>query len=162
MQEFSIIEALEDELDGCADVIRRSFLTVAEEFGFTEEAVPTNGAFIKTARLIAERQKGIKMFVLTENDKVIGFMQLEKAAEGTYYLEKLSVLPEFRHSGYGKALLDFAVDKVRALGGIKIGIAIIEENTKLKNWYSAYGFMHVGIKNFDNLPFTAGFMELKI
>lgn len=40
-----------------------SFLTVAEEFGLTEENCSTNGAFIKRERLVFEREKGNLMFV---------------------------------------------------------------------------------------------------
>lgn len=150
------------ELDECAGVIRREFGTVAEEFGLTAENVPTNGAFLKTERLLAEREKGFLQYGLLYDGAVIGYMQLEKAGEGTYYLEKLAVLPEHRHKGCGRRLLDFAQVKVRALDGRKIGITIIEENTRLKDWYAAYGFTHTGTKRYDHLPFTVGFMEIHI
>lgn len=74
-----IRQVRDGELDICADVIRRGFITVAKDFGLTIENVPTNGAFIKTERLIADREKGNQMFVQTENDTIVGFMQLEKA-----------------------------------------------------------------------------------
>ncbi len=152
-------EVCDDELDICADVIRRGFMTVAKDFELTIEKVPTNGAFIKTERLIADREKGNRMFALVENDTIVGFMQLEKADEDKFYLQKISVLPECRHRGYGKKLLEFANEKVRELGGHKIDIAIIEENEQLKTWYIQNGFTHTGTKKFDHLPFTAGFME---
>ncbi len=158
-----IIRKMEDqELDTCADVIRRGFLTVAEAFNLTEEKVPTNGAYIKTDRLIADKQKGNSMHVLESDGTVVGFMQLEKANDATYYLEKITVLPEFRHRGFGSALLDYAVAQVKAMGGEKIGIAIIEENEQLKNWYLEYGFKPTGTRKFEHLPFTVGFMELAL
>jgi ribosomal protein S18 acetylase RimI-like enzyme len=160
--ELVIREVTAGELDACAGVIRRAFLTVAEEFGLTPENAPTNGAFLKTERLVTEREKGFLQYGLFSGDDVIGYMQLEKAGGGTYYVEKLAVLPEKRHVGCGRRLLDFAASKVRALGGRKIGIAIIEENTRLKNWYAAYGFVHTGTKKYDHLPFTVGFMELAL
>jgi ribosomal protein S18 acetylase RimI-like enzyme len=150
------------ELDECAAVIRRAFGTVAEEFGLTAENVPTNGAFLKAERLLAERDKGFLQYGLLHDGAVIGYMQLEKAGEGTYYLEKLAVLPEHRHKGCGRQLLDFAKVKVRALDGKKIGITIIEENSRLKDWYAAYGFTHTGTKRYDHLPFTVGFMEMHL
>lgn len=162
MDKYLIKEVRNEELDICADVIRRGFQTVAKDFGLTAENVPTNGAFIKTERLAADKEKGNQMFVLTENDIIVGFMQLEKADDDKYYLQKISVIPECRHHGYGKELLQFANEKVRALGGKKIEIAIIEENEQLKMWYIHNGFTHTGIKKFDHLPFTVGFMELYI
>jgi ribosomal protein S18 acetylase RimI-like enzyme len=143
-------------------VIRRGFLTVADDFGLTEEKVPTNGAFIKTERLEADRAKGNLMYALTEADAIVGFMQLEKANETTFYLEKISVLPEYRHNGYGTELLHFAKAKVKALGASKLGIAIIEENTVLKDWYIKNGFTPTGTKKFEHLPFTVGFLEINI
>lgn len=160
--ETLIREVRENELDLCADVIRRGFITVAKDFGLTIDNVPTNGAFINTERLIADKDKGNQMFVLTEDDTIVGFMQLEKADEEKYYLQKISVIPDCRHQGFGKQLLIFANDKVKALGGRKIEIAIIEENTQLKNWYIQNGFTHTGTRKFDHLPFTVGFMELYI
>ena len=157
-----IREVRADELEQCAAVIRRSFTTVAEDFGLTEEKVPTNGAFIKVERLTAERAKGLLQYALAEQDVIIGFVQLEKAGEETYYLEKLAVVPERRHAGYGKDLMDFAKDKVRTLGGSKIGITIIEENKRLKSWYLKNGYAHTGTKKFEHLPFTVGFMELRL
>jgi ribosomal protein S18 acetylase RimI-like enzyme len=157
-----IREMGEHELEACADVIRRSFGTVADEFGLTVENCPSNGAFIRTARLRSDRLKGNRMFVLTDGDVVVGFMQLEKADAGTYYLEKLAVVPESRHLGYGKQLLAFTTETVRALGGGRIGIAIIEENTRLKDWYAENGYVHTGTKVFPHLPFTVGFMQLEL
>ncbi|MPN36714.1 hypothetical protein SDC9_184224 [bioreactor metagenome] len=56
-------------------------------------------------------------------------------------------------------LIDYAKEKVRAFGGQKITIGIIEENTRLMNWYTANGFVHTGTRKFNHLPFTVGFME---
>jgi ribosomal protein S18 acetylase RimI-like enzyme len=93
---------------------------------------------------------------------MVGFMQLEKKSIEKYILEKFTVLPEYRHYGYGKSLLDFACNKAKELGGKKILIGIIEDNKVLKQWYITNGFIHVGTRNFDSLPFTVGFMEKEI
>lgn len=162
MDKSFIREARVDELDICADVIRRGFGTVAEDFGLTVENVPTFGAFMTTERLETDKENGKILFALTENDEIVGFMQIEKADEDKYYLQKIAVIPERRHCGYGKELLKFANDKVKALGGKKIEIAIIEENERLKKWYIQNGFAHTGTKKYDHLPFTAGFLELYI
>ena len=78
---------------------------------------------------------------------------------GTYEMNNVSVLPEWRHYGYGKKLLDFCKIKVKELGGSKITIGIVEENTVLKDWYIANGFVYTGTKKFDHLPLTVGFMD---
>ena len=78
-----------------------------------------------------------------------------------YELNKLSVLPEWRHCGYGKKLLDFCKAKAREFGGNKITLDIIEENTRLKDWYIANRFISTGTNKFEHLPFTTGYMEYK-
>ena len=102
---------------------------------------------------------GWHMFALFSGDKIIGYVSLSKEDDNTFELHNLAVLPELRHNGYGKMLLDYAKDKVKSLGGSKIKIGIIEESTILKNWYIANGFVHTGMKKFDHLPFTSGYLE---
>ena len=159
---YVIREIEEHELEECTSVIREGFLTVANEFGITRENAPTNGAFMQTERLAEDRAKGNLMYKVTKESKIIGFMQLEKSTPGLYYLQKLVVLPDYRHMGIGKALLDFATEKVVQWEGNKISIGIVEENTVLKNWYLSYGFEPTGVRKFEHLPFTVGFMELKL
>jgi ribosomal protein S18 acetylase RimI-like enzyme len=159
---YEMKEILEQDLEECAEVIRQGFSTVAKDFGLTLENCPTNGAFIKKERLEAEREKGHLMYGMTDGSQIIGFMQLEKNNEELYFLQKLVVLPDFRHLGLGKKLLDYTKEQVEQLGGKRISISIIEENTVLKNWYLAYGFQVTGTRKFEHLPFTVGFMELMI
>lgn len=150
------------QLERCAEVIRESFMTVAKDFGLTAENCPTNGAFIKTERLIADMDRGNRMFGLFEGGEMAGFMQLEDKGDGNVILEKLAVLPPRRHQGYGKMLLDYAAETARVMGGKKILAAIIEENAVLKQWYLSNGFVHTGTKVFTHLPFTVGFLEAEI
>ena len=90
---------------------------------------------------------------------MIGYMSLSKESDDAFELHNLAVLPEYRHNGFGKLLLDHAKDVVKASGGNVIKIGIIEESTVLKNWYIANGFVHAGTKKFDHLPFTSGYLE---
>ena len=159
---YTIREILEQELEECASVIRAGFLTVAEEFGITRENVPTNGAFIQKERLFEERAKGHIMYAAVQGSKIIGYMQLEKSNPELYFLQKLVVLPQYRHCGVGRALLDYAKEKVTEWEGNKISIGIIEENTVLKNWYLSSGFETTATRKFEHLPFTVGFMELSL
>ena len=107
----------------------------------------------------AQMNWGWHMFALCHEEKIIGYMSLSKEGDGAFELHNLAVLPEFRHIGYGKILLDYAKDKVKSLGGSKIKIGIIEESTVLKNWYIANGFIHTGAEKFNHLPFTSGYLE---
>ena len=92
----------------------------------------------------------------------IGFVAIEKASDEFYYMEKLAVLPEYRHRGFGKKLMDFVSDYVKAKNGKKISIGIINENSRLKTWYQAYGFEETGLYQFEHLPFVVCFMEKEV
>jgi ribosomal protein S18 acetylase RimI-like enzyme len=150
------------EVEQCVDVIRQGFGTVASDFGLTVENCPTNGAFMNTDRLKADINKGKLMYVLCEADKIVGFMELEKIDSNKFELQKITVLPKFRHHGYGREMLDFAKEKVAELGGSYITIGIIEENTTLKEWYIKNGFIHNGTHVFNHLPFTVGYLFYEI
>jgi len=104
------------------------------------------------------------MYGLFENERLVGYASVSKVkdTDNVYELHNLTVLPDYRHKGYGKQLLDFCKAKVKELGGVKINIGITEENTVLKNWYTANGFIHTGTKKFDHMPITVGFMEWEV
>lgn len=162
MTDYFIRRVRYDELDSCADVIRRSFDTVAKEFGLTAENCPTNGAFLKTERLVAEMNQGAYLYGLYCTGALIGFMGLKDKGEGAFELEKLAVLPAYRHNGGGEKLLAYACGEAANMGANRIQIGIIEENTRLKAWYLNHGFAHTGTACFAHLPFTVGFMEKKL
>ena len=158
---ISIIKVTKDNLPECLDVIHQSFATVADEFGLTKENCPKHTSFIPLSYLETQMKWGWLMFGLYTDKRIIGYMSLSKEADKAYELHNLAILPEFRHNGFGKQLLDHAKETVRSLGGSKIKIGIIEESTVLKNWYITNGFEHVGTKKFDHLPFTSGYLEWK-
>ncbi len=92
----------------------------------------------------------------------VGCVGVEEAEESSYWFKKLAVLPEYRHKGYGKALVDFVFDYAKECGGERISIGIIDENHILKNWYLEYGFEEVEKKTFIHLPFTVCYMMKEI
>jgi ribosomal protein S18 acetylase RimI-like enzyme len=97
----------EEDLAESIRIIRDSFITVARDFNLTEENCPSNPAFISMKKLKELQSKGVKFFGLFTNDRQSGFVAIEKASESLFYMEKLAVLPEFRHAGSGKKLMDF-------------------------------------------------------
>ena len=157
-----IIPLTAERLPEYADVIRKSFATVAKDFGWTRENCPGHTSFIADERLESKLKSGYYPFGFCIGDKIIGFASLTDMSGGVFELNDVSVLPKYRHYGYGKKLLDFCKARVRELGGDKITIGIVEENTVLKEWYAANGFVHTGTRIFEHLPFTVGFMEWRV
>ncbi|MBS5724463.1 MAG: GNAT family N-acetyltransferase [Clostridiales bacterium] len=156
-----IYEVEKDELPECLEVIHQSFKTVADMFGLTRENCPKHTSFIPLSFLESQLNWGWHMYALYAEKKIIGYMSLSKEGENAFELHNLAVLPEHRHNGFGKLLLDHAKEVVKSLDGNIIKIGIIEESAVLKNWYIANGFVHTGTEKFDHLPFTSGYLEWK-
>jgi len=151
-----------EQLVTSIQVIRDSFKTVAAEFGLTEQNCPTHPSFITPDRLNDLKSKGGLFFGLFTSGQQIGFVAIEKADMELYYIEKLAVLPGYRHLGHGKTLVRFAQNYIRNNGGRKISITVIDEHTVLKKWYQELGFSEIDTKTFPHLPFTVCFMEMEL
>ena len=152
----------EEQLNICLDIIRSSFMTVAEEFGITKNNCPSHTAFMTIDKLEKQFNDGRPMFLFYQDANPVGYFFLAKCSDDEWELNNLAVLPEYRHLGIGKAMVDYAVAVVKNYGGNKISIGIIEENILLKNWYLKLGFTHISTRKFEHLPFTVGFMELNL
>lgn len=151
-----------EQLNICLEIIRNSFITVAEEFGLTENNCPSHTAFMTIDKLEKQFDDGRPMFLFYQDANLVGYFSLAKCSDDEWELNNLAVLPEYRHLGIGKALVDYAISTVKNHGGNKISIGIIEENSTLKNWYLKLGFNHISTRKFEHLPFTVGLMELNL
>ena len=144
----------EEEIPVCVALIRRSFGTVAEEFGFTEENAPRYTAFATTAERLNWHLHGEKrpMYVYENENGEINECELNN----------LCVAPEHRHGKVGEALLLHAYETAKESGCQVMHIGIVEENVKLRQWYEKHGAVHLGMKKYDFFPFTCGYMEKRL
>ena len=151
----------EEDVSAVLKVLNLSHGTIARDFNFTKEDNPTNNAFIDEKTLREQLKNGIALYGLKMENRLVGCIAIEKSKReiDTYYIEKVSVLPEFRHQGIGVRLMDFATDKIKNAGGKIISIALIDSNSKLKKWYLSQGFVETGFKDFEHLPFRVCFMR---
>ena len=145
-----------------ADVIRRSFSTVASELNLTRDNCPYHPAFVTDEELMELFKDGYYPFGYFSNGKMIGFSSIKVISGSTYGINHVSVLPEYRNAGLGQSLLDYCITKVRDLGGNKIIIEIVEDCAGIGAWYAANGFVHMGFQKYEHLPITLGNMELKL
>ena len=154
-----------EELKSSVPVIQKSFYTVADELGLTVQNCPTNPAFLEESDLLKRKEKNnVSMYGLFNECDQIGFVALERPSPDStvFYLERLAVLPEYRHKGYGRLLMDYAFEIVKKNDCEKISIGIINENVRLKNWYVDYGFKELEIKQYPHLPFDVCFLEKEV
>ncbi len=143
------------------EIIVRSFSTVAKEYGITKKNCPNHTSFTTVKKLKKQFKSKQDMLLYVKDNKYIGYFSIKNKDNGIYEITNLCVLPEFRHCSAGKEMVEYAKDHVKNnLSGTKICIGIIDENIILKDWYDNLGFTYTGNKKFENMPFTAGFMEL--
>lgn len=151
-----------EQLNICLDIIQMSFLTVANDFGLTEENCPNHTAFMPIDKLIKQYEGGTNMFLYQHNGEYVGYFSLVNNGKSVE-LNNLSVLPEYRHLGIGKEMIEYAKNYATTnTGASNMTIGIIEDNSILKERYKSLGFIHTGTKRFAGLPFTVGFMELEL
>ena len=148
----------------CVTMIKESFKTVADAFGFTPENAPGFTAFAtdeaKLLQWMDEQHR--PMYGYFEGDKFVGYYNLLILDNGECELGSLCVLPEYRHSGIGESLLNDALEKAKTLGCRVMKLSIVEENTVLRKWYEAHGFIHICTQKYDSFPFTCGYLEKKL
>ena len=159
-----IREVAREDIPTCVDLIRKSFMTVADEFGFTVENAPRFTAFATTEERLLWHLDGEHrpMFVYEEDDILCGYYSLQLQENAECELNNLAVLPEYRHKGIGRQLLEHSYIIARNNGCKIMNIGIVEENRKLRTWYEENGAVHVGTHKFEFFPFTCGYLKKKL
>ncbi len=156
-----IREVKREDIPVCVNLIRDSFMTVADEYGITKENTPRFTAFaISDARLYWQMEKEHRsMFVAEEGGVLCGYYSLLIQENSECELNNLAVLPQYRHRGIGKQLLEHSYTTAKKMGCCTMNIGIVEENTVLRKWYEQNGAIHTGTQKFDFFPFTCGYLK---
>lgn len=153
-----------DDFRECVAVIRSSFQTVADEFGFTVENAPGFTAFSITeeglSKQMEQEQRG--MYAYFEEGRMVGYYSLLWQNDEECELNHLCVLEGYRHQKIGQQLLEHACIQAKAMGCSLMNLGIVEENVRLRRWYEAHGAEHIGTEKFDFFPFTCGYMKIKL
>lgn len=82
-----------------------------------------------------------KIAVIEDNGRAAGFCKIDlSGTQGS--IDYLIVLKEYRGSGYGGQLMDWALDTLRKDGAARIEIKVVDGNDA-KAFYEKYGFRTV-------------------
>jgi GNAT superfamily N-acetyltransferase len=103
-------------------------LTVALSFGFTKENVPRFPAFIDSDVIEKQLNNGLKMYGYKINDKIVGCIGYSFYKDQIYFIERLATLPEYRHLGIGKKLMEY-----------------VDKNVILVEWYKKMNYKQIRI-----------------
>jgi N-acetylglutamate synthase-like GNAT family acetyltransferase len=155
---MTIRDATPGDIPLLTRLIRDSFQDVAERFQLTPENAAKHPSNCEPAWVQSAIEKGVRYYLLLNADTPCGCVAIERANPEVCYLERLSVLPEFRKKGFGEALLRHAVAEARDAGACRIEIGIIAAQTDLRDWYMKFGFSLKNTVCFKHLPFEVAFM----
>lgn len=143
-------------------VLHAAFGTVTAEFGITAKNAPGHPAFMTPDMMLEGfRDKTVEFYVYEMDAQTVGTVAVTEH-EGKYQIERLAVLPEYRHSGAGRALMEHAEARIRALGGHEAGIAIVAGNLVLRRWYEKLGYRETRTVSYDHLPFMVTYMKKQL
>ena len=159
---IKIKEANIQEAKLLSNIIRASNMDVAQKFNLTVENCPKHPSNCSVDWIEKDFDRGVKYYIFEHSGIAKGCIALERANADVCYIERLSVLREYRSNGYGKKLVIHAIDAAKDLGVKEISIGTIAEFTQLNEWYENIGFIKGEIKQFDHLPFRVLLMRYEI
>jgi ribosomal protein S18 acetylase RimI-like enzyme len=150
--------ATQNDLELLTTLIRYAFRDVAERFQLTPDNCPKHPSNCAPEWIAAALAKGVRYYILAQNQTPCGCVALESAKPGLGYLERLAVLPQYRHQGLGEALVAHVCAEASQIGIRRLEIGIIAAQTDLQAWYAKLGFVHIRTAEFPHLPFKVAFM----
>lgn len=95
------------------------------------------------ARIDQNKVEGVRFYVITLDDQVIGYIGR------SYFLEEAEVLNfvidgSFQHQGFGQLLFDYMIEKMP--GVKKITLEVRKSNQKAINFYKKNGFQEIFVR----------------
>jgi ribosomal protein S18 acetylase RimI-like enzyme len=84
----------------------------------------------------------------------IPFLELEKSAAGSWLLQAISVLPEYRGQGHAHALLSKAEEVAKDNGANKITLQVEEVNKIALKTYTTNGYKELARRELIPFPFS--------
>jgi N-acetylglutamate synthase-like GNAT family acetyltransferase len=103
--------------------------------------------------------RGGFLFLLLEDDAVIGTAGIFKISDKEYELIKMSVAPEHRGKKFGDMLLQKCIDKAKEINVAKL---ILFSNSNLQTairLYEKFGFKHVDV---TDAPFKTANVKMEL
>ncbi|WDP92456.1 MAG: GNAT family N-acetyltransferase [Desulfobacter sp.] len=159
---MKIIPSTREDAEIIAAVVRNANKDVAETFGLNAKNAAKHPSFCTEAWILSDMERGQAYFLAVEDGVVKGCVAFEQPDRDTAYLNRLAVLPEFRHCGIGAGLVHHIIGMAKEKQVKVLSIGIIARHTQLKEWYLGLGFRAAELLTFDHLPFDVLIMKYQI
>ena len=157
-----IRSATEKDISLLSSIIRASFIDVAKRFSLTRQNCPKHPSNCEDDWIEDELSKGVNYYILEVDGVPSGSVGILQNGPDLSYLMRLGILPENRNRGFGKKLMNFALEKLREKETKTVEIGVISNQTELVEWYEGFGFRVAGRRNFGHLPFEVTFMSKRL
>jgi ribosomal protein S18 acetylase RimI-like enzyme len=156
---FEIIPADEGDAEHLVLIISEANKDVAQQFDITMRNAPKHPSFCTKAWVLSGLERGEEYFLYKDGEVLAGCVAFEQPDMDTAYLNRLSVMPKYRHNGIGSALVRYVLDYSKTRNVQTVSIGIIADHVLLKRWYSGLGFVEVNNRKFEHLPFDVKYMK---
>lgn len=156
---MAIVEVPRTEAERLAAIVSESNKDVAVLFGLSGSNAPHHPSLCTSDWIRADYDRGERYFTYEDGKDLVGCVACERADEQTMYLNRLSVLPNWRHQGFGEQLVRHILELSCAEGATQVSVGIIADHSRLKNWYLQLGFEETGTRSFDHLPFDVTYLK---
>lgn len=143
-------------------IVSQANKDVAEKFELTLENNPKHPSFYTKEWVLSDMDRGEEYFLYQKQGVNCGCVAFEQPNSNISYLNRLSVLPEYRDKGIGEKLVKHVLEYSRIKNIQMVSIGIIAEHTLLKKWYLKLGFIERETKHFDHLPFDVTYMSYNL
>ncbi len=155
----SIVPTTVSDVERIALIIREANKDIAQKFLLNIKNAPNHPSFYTVNRVLSDLERGEKYFLCKRGEVEMGCVAFEQPDENTAYLNRLSVLPNYRHCGIGGSLVNYVLDYSRKKSVKTVSIGIIADHHLLRRWYSDLGFVAADTRTFDHLPFDVSYMH---
>lgn len=159
---MKIIKAKSEQAKLIAHIVSESNRDVAIKFNLTRDNNPKHPSFYNESWVLSDFDRGEEYFLYESEGIFMGCVAFEHPQPDTAYLNRLSVLPEFRQQGIGAALVRYIIDYSRSKNVSIVSIGIIAGHKVLKAWYQSLGFVEIETNTFDHLPFDVTYLHYRI
>lgn len=143
-------------------IVSQANKDVAEKFELTLENNPKHPSFYTKEWVLSDIDRGEEYFLYQKKGVNYGCVAFEQPNSDISYLNRLSVLPEYRHKGIGEQLVKHVLEYSSTKNIQMVSIGIIAEHTLLKKWYLKLGLVEGETKHFDHLPFDVTYMSYEL
>ena len=154
-----IEQANKKDVDLLAKIVSESNKDVADMFGLNKTNAPRHPSFCKPEWILTEIERNQLFFIYNHDDVTKGCVAFEQPNENTAYLNRLSVLPQYRKKGIGSELVRHILRFSKEKGLREVSIGIIADHTRLMKWYQNLGFNKGAVQQFAHLPFKVLYMK---